>query len=77
MLENMFLITTLMRSLFSLPVYRSAGSQAFTPQDAGYEINEDDLVTEMRYQQQVSLNDHTPAEVDPDEFEAVYTWFLA
>jgi hypothetical protein len=48
-----------------------------TPQDLGYEVNEEELAGEMLAQLQRSPVDQTAPEIDPEEFETIYHWFLA
>jgi len=53
------------------------GSDRVFPQDLGYEINEDDLASEMLAQLPDDLLGQTTPEVDPEEFESIYKWFLS
>jgi hypothetical protein len=69
--------TTSIRNLFSLPVYVSLCPIEISPQDFGYEINEDELASEMRVQLPDNLIWQPIPEVDPEDFETVYKWFLS
>ncbi|HLE51735.1 MAG TPA: hypothetical protein VI755_06710 [Anaerolineales bacterium] len=69
--------STLIWNLFSLPVYVSLCPIEISPQDFGYEINEDELASEMRVQLPDDLIWQPIPEVDPDDFETVYNWFLS
>ena len=69
--------STLIWNLFSLPVYVSLCPIEISPQDFGYEINEDELASEMLVQLPDDLLGQTTPEVNPDEFETVYKWFLS
>jgi hypothetical protein len=46
-------------------------------QDLGYEISEDELARELCAFAAGQLVDQTIPEIDPDEFETVYQWFLS
>lgn len=46
-------------------------------QDLEYEIDENDLARELRAQQSDTLEDQATPEIDPDEFESVYGWFIS
>ena len=69
--------STLIWNLFSLPVYVPLCPIEISPQDFGYEINEDELASEMRVQLPDDLIWQPIPEVDPDDFETVYNWFLS
>ena len=72
-----FAKTTLLCNIFSLPLSIPMGPVEISSQDFGYEINEDDLASEMLVQLPDNLLGQTPPEVDPDEFESIYKWFLS
>ena len=63
--------------LFSLPLVTSEDSIKFSPQDCGYEVDEDELVSGMLVQLPDCLTGRSIPEVDPEEFEAVYGCFLS
>ena len=69
--------TTLIWNLFSLPFCIPKSPIEISPQEFGYEINEDDLASEMLVQLPDDLLGQTTPEVNPDEFETVYKWFLS
>ena len=69
--------STLIWNLFSLPLCLPMSAIEISPQDFGYEINEDELAGEMLVQLPDDLLGQTPPEVDRDEFESVYKWFLS
>jgi len=77
MINQAFVKTTLFCNIFSLPLYIPMGPIEFSPQDLGYEINEDDLASEMLAQLPDDLLGQTTPEVDPEEFESIYKWFLS
>ena len=77
MINQAFVKTILFCNIFSLPLYIPMGPVEISPQDFGYEINEDDLASEMLLQLPDNLVGQAPPEVDPDEFESIYKWFLS
>jgi len=72
-----FTKTTFTCSIFTLPIYTPVSSTGVSPKDMGYEIDEDDLASEMLAQLPDCFQDKPAPEVDPDEFEAAYKWFLS
>ncbi|HEX6305430.1 MAG TPA: hypothetical protein VFZ76_14645 [Anaerolineales bacterium] len=46
-------------------------------QDLGYEIDENDLARELQAQLSDSFEDQAIPEIDPDQFESIYCWFLS
>lgn len=46
-------------------------------QDLGYEISEDQLASELREHTAGQLLYQTIPQIDPDEFETAYQWFLS
>lgn len=45
--------------------------------DVGYEIDEMELAEELTAPLPISFPTPDPSEVDPDNFEIIYQWFLA
>ena len=45
--------------------------------DFGYEIDEQELAEELIAPLPISFPLPTPPDVDPDDFERIYRWFLA
>lgn len=48
-----------------------------SPQDLGYEISQEELACEMLAQVHDNPVDQAVPEVDPEQFETIYQWFLA
>ena len=69
--------STLIWNIFSLALSIPTSPIEISPQDFGYEINEDELASEMRVQLPDDLIWQPIPEVDPDDFETVYNWFLS
>jgi hypothetical protein len=46
-------------------------------QDLGYEISEDELAGELRAHPGSQIVDQPIPEIDPNEFETAYQWFLS
>jgi hypothetical protein len=59
------------------PHPRSARGLQVRSQDLGYEIGEDELAGELGGHPAGGLADQTIPEIDPDEFETAYQWFLS
>ena len=72
-----FAKTTTTCSIFSLPVYIPISTTSITAKEIGYEIDEDDLAREMLAPLPTSLQDQPAPQVDPDEFDKIYKWFLS
>jgi hypothetical protein len=47
------------------------------PDDLGYEINEEELASELHAHTTGEPVDRAILEVDPDESESIYRWFLS
>ncbi|HZD56732.1 MAG TPA: hypothetical protein VE136_08425 [Anaerolineales bacterium] len=63
---------------FLLPPHpQSVRNPQVRSKDLGYEIGEDKLAGELCERPAGGLVDQTIPEIDPDEFEAVYRWFLS
>ncbi len=45
--------------------------------DYGFDIDEDELASELLARLPNSLNEQTIPEIDPNEFETMYQWFLS
>ena len=69
--------TPMICNLLSLPVYVSQYPIEISAQDFGYEINEDELASEMRGQLPDDLLWQPIPEVDAEDFETVYKSFLS
>ena len=64
-------------NLLSLPVYISQCPMEISAQDFGYEINADELASEMQVQPNNNLIWQPIPEVDAEDFETVYKSFLS
>lgn len=53
------------------------GPLQVSARDFGYEIDEQELAEELIAPLPISFPLPTPADVDPDDFERIYRWFLA
>lgn len=54
-----------------------SGPTQVSPRVLGYEIDETELASELQSQHSDTLEEHTTPEIEPDQFESVYGWFLA
>jgi hypothetical protein len=59
------------------PHPRSARGLQACSQDLGYEISEDELARELCACAAGQHVDQTMPQIDPDEFETAYQWFLS
>ena len=59
------------------PHPRSVRGLQACSQDLGYEISEDELARELCAFAAGQHVDQTAPEIDPDEFETAYQWFLS
>lgn len=48
-----------------------------TPQSLGYELSEEELASELQAATRTRLPAQPAANIDPDEFEKVYTSFIS
>ena len=55
----------------------STQSNRFSPTDIGYEMSEEELAKELSAQNPGIRFDQMAPEVDSQDFEAIYQWFLA
>lgn len=68
---------TMIRNLFSLPIYIPQSQLEIAAQELGYEINEDEVANELGVQLPKDVSWQPIPEVEPEEFETVYGWFLS
>ncbi len=68
---------TMIRNLFSLPIYIPQSHLEISAQELGYEINEDEVANELGTQLPEKVSWQPIPEVEPEEFETVYKWFLS
>jgi hypothetical protein len=69
--------TTSTSSIFSLPVYISTPKTSLSAKEIGYEIDKDEMGSEVLAQLPASVKDQPAPQVDPDDFETLYKWFLS
>lgn len=77
MITQAYIKTTHICCFFSLPIYTPISTSGISPKDMGYEIDEDELAGEMLAPLPACFQDSPAPEIDPDEFEAAYNWFLS
>jgi hypothetical protein len=69
-------ITTL-ENPFTFLLSTQECARQITAQELGYEFKETELAEEMTAQLQSQTAGQAFHQLEPDEFEAVYSWFLA
>jgi hypothetical protein len=77
MITQAYTTHPLICNLFSLPEFTPETTIKFSPKECGYEIDEDELASEMLAQFPDCPMGQTAPEVDPEEFEKIYGWFLS
>lgn len=77
MTTQMVLNISTVFNLFSLPLDLPEDEPQFSAVDYGYELREDEIVSGMLIQLPDRLTGQSIPEVEPEEFEAVYGWFLS
>lgn len=64
-------------SLLSWPLFFPECAIEVSAQSLGIEISEEELASELRNGTGIDLPDQPAPEIEPQEFEAIYTWFLS
>ncbi len=66
------------RSLFDFILLADVPQpKPYSAADLGYEISEDELAEAMKAPIPGDLLDPATAQISPDEFDTVYTWFIS
>lgn len=77
MTSQEFIITNPICNLYSLPVCITVDTGDVFPKDFSFEIDKLELTNEWQTRLPDSLQEQKPPEVDADEFETLYKWFLS
>jgi hypothetical protein len=77
MFDQMIAKATIFDNLFMIHPSTSECGSEITPQSLGYEIEEAELAGELYAQSQKSDAPCILPEVSPQEFDAIYNWFLS
>ena len=77
MTSQEYIITNPICKLYSLPVCITVDTGDVSPKDFSFELDEQELANEWQTRLPDGLQEQKSPEVDADEFEALYKWFLS
>jgi len=77
MTDRTLVTTSMACNLFSLQVLLTENTMEVTAQSLGYEIDEEELADELRSETCADCLDQPAPQIEPEEFETIYTIFLS